>query len=286
MDSFSIDSENWLVYDYRAPTWESGVTFVFFNALSGTADMWREAIAQPLADAGHGWLLYNLRGQEGTGLDPAVIVDLQLIVDDAVALMSHAKPLRPVYVGLSIGGLFAARVHLDGVPCAGLVFLNTLRKGPRLDWINAAVARAAEIDGSALLMDMYAPLLFNQEWQAENRSNALADTGDEPIDTTSGAYRLWRAALPRLGTFRGSTSMYLHWLSQVSGITFFTSNLMLTRSRRVYHSRNVWMSKMQGTWCQSNSHRSWSMHLSVSPSGVSPSLRPRGTGMLHLSVCG
>ena len=105
--------------------------------------------------------------------------------------MSHVKPVRPVYVGLSIGGLFAARVHLDGVPCAGLVFLNTLRKdGPRLDWINAAVARAAEVGGSALLMDMYAPLLFNQEWQAENRAGALADTRYEPIDTTSGAYKL------------------------------------------------------------------------------------------------
>ena len=191
MDSFSLDSENWLVYDYRAPSAETGVTFVFFNALSGTADMWRETIAQPLADPGHGWLLCNLRGQEGTGLAPAVTVDLQLIVDDAVALLSHVQPIRPVYVGLSIGGLFAARVHLDGPPCAGLVFLNTLRKdGPRLDWINAAVARAAEVGGSTLLMDMYAPLLFNQEWQAENRAGALANTAYEPIDTTSGAYKL------------------------------------------------------------------------------------------------
>ena len=42
-----------------------GVTFVFFNALTGdTSALGRRKSAPPFADAGHGTLMWNFRGQK------------------------------------------------------------------------------------------------------------------------------------------------------------------------------------------------------------------------------
>ncbi|MBT6275751.1 MAG: alpha/beta hydrolase, partial [Chromatiales bacterium] len=89
------------------------------------------------------------------------------------------------------GGLFAALVHLGGAPAVGLALINTLRKdGPRLSWINAAVTQAARVGGPALLMDLYAPMLFAEPWLAANRASALDAQAYVPADETTGAFML------------------------------------------------------------------------------------------------
>jgi pimeloyl-ACP methyl ester carboxylesterase len=104
------------------------------------------------------------------------------------------RPPRPVLVGLSIGGLFAARAFLaagNGVPrIAGLALLNTLRKpGPRLDWINDAVFSAVRFGGTTLVGDLFSPMLFHEDWLAANRAGALR--GEYvPADPDGGVYRL------------------------------------------------------------------------------------------------
>jgi pimeloyl-ACP methyl ester carboxylesterase len=86
-------------------------------------------------------------------------------------VLHDVSPQRPVHVGLSIGGLFAARAILAGAAAEGLVLLNTLRApGDRLEWIGAATERAFRTGGPALMRDVYAPL-------RNNRQSAL--TGDD-----------------------------------------------------------------------------------------------------------
>lgn len=178
-------------YEHVPPVAPAGVTFVFFNALTGDLAMWRGEIGAALEAAGHGLLVFNYRGQDRTAWSPGERLDADLIVGDAVALLRDAAPVRPVLVGLSIGGLFAAHAVLGGAEAAGLVLINTLRRdGERLRWVNDAVVRAAEFGGLKLFQDLYAPLIFNQDWQAANRGAFLGHEPYEPISRASGVYNL------------------------------------------------------------------------------------------------
>lgn len=180
-----------LRYEYTPPRDDTGHTVVFFNALTGSLDMWEAAIAPALRQAGHGTLTWNFRGQAGSPFSPGLRLDADLIIADARQLLEAVQPPRPVLVGLSIGGLFAARAVLGGASTHGLVLVNTLRRpGPKLAWINDAVLRTAEVGGLELLRDLYAPLLFNAEWLAANRAASLGDGGYTPLSPEHGHYRL------------------------------------------------------------------------------------------------
>jgi pimeloyl-ACP methyl ester carboxylesterase len=101
-----------------------------------------------------------------------------------------------VLVGLSIGGLFAARAVLDGAEAEGLVLINTLRKpSTRLKWLNQAQARAMEMGGGRLLMDLYLPLLVGPEKLEEMKDAALDPAPYEPMDPDHGHVKLMQGAL-------------------------------------------------------------------------------------------
>lgn len=194
MPTLTLRDGNTLAYDHLPPR-DGGVTFVCFNALSGDKGMWTSGLGDTLKGAGHGLLVHNLRGQEGSAFTSTGFTEAS-IVDDAVTLLEHVKPVRPVHVGLSIGGLFALRAHLKGgaARADAIVLINTLRKaGPRLDWVNDAVVRAAETGGLDLLRDLFSPLLMNEEWQAANRANFLAPTGYSPLPPDNGALLLMKS---------------------------------------------------------------------------------------------
>jgi len=90
-----------------------------------------------------------MRGQADSPFSPGLKLDMNLIVEDASRLLTELNPLRPILVGLSIGGLFAATTWLTGADAMGLVLINTLRKdGPRLRWIGDALVRAVELGGT------------------------------------------------------------------------------------------------------------------------------------------
>ena len=65
MPLLELSPANTLVYDLIEPS-DTGFTFVFFNALSGDKGMWTSTVGDALTAAGHGMLLYNLRGQAGS----------------------------------------------------------------------------------------------------------------------------------------------------------------------------------------------------------------------------
>jgi 3-oxoadipate enol-lactonase len=185
-----------LEFAHQPPAAQDGLTFVFFNPLTGAAASWDAVIGPALRARGQGTLLWNFRGQPDSPFsDPGSITAAQTVAD-AVALLAAERPARPVYVGLSIGGLFAAQAHLAGQACVGLLLINTLRRpGPRLNWINEAVLRAALTGGSRLIQDLYLPLLTGPDWQRANRTTFLKGEPYEPLDSASGTVRLLAAGI-------------------------------------------------------------------------------------------
>ncbi len=191
MPQYEIGPDDSLYYEHMPPEGAGGCTFVFFNALTGDAGMWTAAIVPALREAGHGALVYNMRGQANSPFSPGIALDDRLIAEDAVALLKEVAPARPVLVGLSIGGLFAARAHLAGAQAEGLVFINTLRKdGPRVQWLGEAMVRCVEVGGVELMRDLMSPLLFDEQWLAANRKDFLGDAPYVPLDRESGTYKL------------------------------------------------------------------------------------------------
>lgn len=196
MAIFKINNQDALFYEHQPPGESDGATFVFFNALTGDTGAWEAEIGPALRKAGHGTLMWNFRGQKDSPFSNPDVITAKGIVDDAIALIRAVKPNRSVYVGLSIGGLFAAQAHFGGVPCDGLLFINTLRKaGSRLDWTNRAAHRAALIGGGRLIQDLMLQHLTGPAWQAANSVNFLKDDPYEPLDPDSGAARLLGAGI-------------------------------------------------------------------------------------------
>lgn len=173
-------------------------TFIFFNPLTGDTGNWEAAVAPRLREKGFGTLSFDYRGQTNSPLSMETALDSALIVDDAVELLNEINPQAPVFVGLSIGGLYAARAWLGGAKAEKLVLINTLREdGPRLKWVGDALVRAAELGGLQLFRDLYLPLLMNEDWLAENRQ-AFLQSKDEyaALSSESGHYRLLAEAGP------------------------------------------------------------------------------------------
>ena len=121
MAVFTIGPDDGLYYEHRGPSQGEGATFVFFNALTGDTGAWEAEIGPALREAGHGTLMWNFRGQKDSPFSSPDVISAEGIVDDAVKLIEAEAPRRPVYVGLSIGGLFAAQAHLRGAASVGSV---------------------------------------------------------------------------------------------------------------------------------------------------------------------
>ena len=170
-------------------------TLVFINALVGQTEMWEGLIGETLRDQGYGTLSYNFRGQIDSKFNTSTELTPKLIVDDLLKLLNEIKPYKPVLVGLSIGGLFAAQAIERGVVAKGLVLINTLRKpSVRLDWINESTSRAFSLGGRQLLMDLMAPMLINPDKLSELRADALEEVEYEPISVKDGHMNLMRNA--------------------------------------------------------------------------------------------
>lgn len=166
-------------------------TFLFVNALTGSTDHWETSIAPTLREAGYGTVSYNFRGQSQTRFNADDLLDETQIISDLQKIAAQCAPNAPILVGLSIGGLFAARAILAGTAASGLVLLNTLREpGLTLDWTNEAVFRAAQMGGSQLVMDLFLPMLLGPTALAGMREKCLGDSAYHPLATDSGIYKL------------------------------------------------------------------------------------------------
>jgi len=193
MNTLTIDQQNSLPYIYHPVPGKP--TIVFINALTGSTDHWEQRVAPLCREAGLGTLSYNMRGQINTTLGSDVNPDCDLIVSDLSRLLKEIAPENPILCGLSIGGLYAAKVALSGVPVKGIVLLNTLREiGPRLAWLNEAMVHVLDTGGFGLLLDMYLPLLTSEDFHSNRRPDHLKGSGYETEDPATGPYRLMKAA--------------------------------------------------------------------------------------------
>ncbi|MEX2239146.1 MAG: alpha/beta hydrolase [Burkholderiales bacterium] len=185
-----------LYYEYDAPG-AAGATFVFVNALTGNTGTWQHAeIGPALRAAGYGTLAWNFRGQAQTRFSTDTALTPKLVVEDLRRVMAKLAPPRPILVGLSIGGLFAAQAVLAGLPAAALVLINTLRKpGARLEWINQATVALARAGGTRLVMEANLPQLVNPEQLAAMRPGVFGAEPYQPMDRADGLYRLLEGSL-------------------------------------------------------------------------------------------
>ncbi|MBI2206904.1 MAG: alpha/beta fold hydrolase [Candidatus Rokubacteria bacterium] len=196
MSTLDVAPGESLYYEYDAPG-AAGATFVFVNALTGHTATWQHADIGPrLHQAGYGTLTWNFRGQAQTQFAPGTTLSPHLVVEDLRRVVAHVAPPRPILVGLSIGGLFAARGYLTGVPATALVLVNTLRKsGPRLEWINQAMVAMARTGGTQLVMEANLPMLVNPEQLQAMRSTAFSGKPYQPMDPADGLFRLMAGSL-------------------------------------------------------------------------------------------
>lgn len=195
MATLQICDGNNLYYEYTKPG-AAGRTFVFVNALTGNTGMWEaEDIGPALRAAGFGTLCYNFRGQAESAFTPGTDLGPETIVSDLKSLIDAITPVRPILVGLSIGGLFAAQAYLKGVAAEALVLINTLRKPSlRLEWINSAMVRMAATGGGQLIMEANLPMLVNPEQLAKMRPNLLQGPY-QPMRDGEGLYELMKGSL-------------------------------------------------------------------------------------------
>jgi len=195
MTHLKFDQENSLYFEHARPGHGATPTFVFVNALTGNTEAWEACVAPRLREQGFGTLSYNFRGQDRSTFGADVELTADLIVDDLKRLLEDQTPANPILVGLSIGGLYAAQAVLQGASANGLVLLNTLREiGPRIAWINDAMAEIVGTGGVALFLDVLFPLLVNPEFAAQVRENFLQ--GDyQPLDGAHGHMNLMRNAV-------------------------------------------------------------------------------------------
>lgn len=194
MNTLVLSEGNALRFVHEPPSRPGAPTFVFVNALTGSIDAWEAEVAPALRAEGFGTLCYNFRGQEGSPFRPGTELTPKLIVDDLLRLLGSENPVRPILVGLSIGGIFAAHAVLRGAPARGLVMLNTLREiGPRIAWVNDAMPVIVGAGGVNLFLDALFPLLVNQDFAAAARPKFLK--GDyAPLDPEHGHMNLMRNA--------------------------------------------------------------------------------------------
>ena len=120
-------------------------------------------------------------------------------------ICKELAPARPVLVGLSIGGLFAAQAIRDGVDATGLVYLNTIREiGPRISWVNEALGMFASKTGVGVMMAATFPMLVNPDFLEATKGNMLPfDLAPLPDDHPHA--NLMRNSAPvRTGRFPGT----------------------------------------------------------------------------------
>ncbi len=205
MTMLDLGPEDSLYYEWTPPSTAGAPSFVFINPITGDTSLWNAAVIPAVKSAGFGVLAYDFRGQTGSRFKPGRTLDADLIVDDLKALVRHVAPENLILVGLSIGGLYAARAVLDGLDTAGLVLINTLRRiTPRIQWMNDASLRVMQVGGPNLMKDLYFHLLVGEPFQAANRAAFLADDPDyTPLDPKSGA--------ANLVTHMGATSWDVDW---------------------------------------------------------------------------
>lgn len=192
MALLEIDSENGLYYEHDAPRRPGAPSFVFVNPITGDCSLWQAIIAPALREAGFGTLVYNFRGQANSPFSSGMTLTDTVIIEDLKRLTNALAIEKPIAVGLSIGGLYAARATIGGMDLAGLVLINTLRRmSPRIEWMNRLCVRLMQQGGASLLRDAVSHVVVGQATQAQMLTDVFDNPPEySPVDEESGMFNL------------------------------------------------------------------------------------------------
>ena len=205
MTIYKIDENNEIYYEYEPPN-ENGYTCVFVNALTGDTSAWTGLIGKNLLNDGNGYLSFNFRGQKESKFDSNLDLDEDLIVSDLLNLIKFVNPKNVVLIGLSIGGLYAAKAIKKGLNAKGLVLINTLRKpSERLDWINKAASNAAEFAGTSIIMDLLMPVIASPDFLLKIKNNALDVNNYKGLSPNDGINKLMKGGFRANWEFQWSS---------------------------------------------------------------------------------
>ena len=91
MPTHRLGPNDALDFAHQPPAAPDGLTFVFFNALTGDAASWDAVIGPALRARGHGTLLWNFRGQPNSPCADPASITAGGIVADAVSLLAAAR---------------------------------------------------------------------------------------------------------------------------------------------------------------------------------------------------
>ena len=112
MSVLEFDNANSIFYTSNPPTSDAGVTFVFFNALTGDFGMWEGEIGDALRDAGHGTLSFNFRGQAQSPIGRDVTIDAAQMTADS-ALVGQTRASYFSRIGPSVSYISPAMLRLS-----------------------------------------------------------------------------------------------------------------------------------------------------------------------------
>lgn len=175
-----LDADNAIHTIHYAPG-DKGQTFVFLNSMGASTDAWEGQIAPLLRARGYGTLSFDYRGQGKTRFGPTATLEPAEIIGDIVTTLDRLNPVRPILVGLSIGGLFGAHAVLRGAQAEGIVLINTLRKAnAQVEWINTLEARLIAMGGMPLVLDVLRPILSSVDQLEKLRPTHLPTEGYTP----------------------------------------------------------------------------------------------------------
>ncbi|GFE49705.1 3-oxoadipate enol-lactonase [Roseobacter cerasinus] len=176
----AIDAENAIHVIHSSPEGENA-TFVFLNSMGASTVVWEDEIAPMLRQKGFGTLSFDYRGQGASKYGAAATLEPSEIIADIGFTLAQEHPQNPIFVGLSIGGLFAVRSWLNGAAADAMVLVNTLRKpNAQVEWINELEARLIAMGGMPLVLDVLRPVLSSCDQLEMLRPSHLPEDGYTP----------------------------------------------------------------------------------------------------------
>ncbi|SIO11431.1 alpha/beta fold hydrolase [Vannielia litorea] len=181
MSFLEIDDTSRIYYQHLEA--ENGrQTFLFVNSSGAKAAVWEQDIAPGLHAHGYGVVTVDFRGQGRTEFSAQSTFEQDEIVSDLRRVIEHLGLERIILVGLSIGGLHAARLWQTGSPCDALVLVNTLRKkGPLTEWIAELEHRLMDLGGERLLHDAFRPVTVSTRQLGNIRPRFLTPEPYAPL---------------------------------------------------------------------------------------------------------
>ncbi|WP_299500349.1 alpha/beta fold hydrolase [uncultured Roseobacter sp.] len=175
-----IDGDNAIHAIHSSPQ-KGKATFVFLNSMGASTAVWEDEIAPLLRSGGFGTLSFDYRGQGQSTYGATASLEPAEIIADIGFTLAQERPEHPIFVGLSIGGLFAARAWLEGAAADAMVLVNTLRKpSAQVDWINELEARLIAMGGMPLVLDVLRPVLSGCDQLEALRPSHLPKEGYTP----------------------------------------------------------------------------------------------------------